>query len=268
MEKGVPIRAITRAISVLQAINRHESLTLMEIAQEARVPYPTACRIIQTLQVEGLVEREPDRKRYRPTALVHTLSHGFQSDDRLVTAARPHILALTRKISWPVTVTTRVGQKMMVRDSTHSLTSLTFNNYYPGYTLPILECATGRAYLAFCPDEERNNVIEGMKAIEGDGMDGADLLPFIGSGALIQDIREKGYATRGRNPFTENPGKTSSIAVPIFDSGALVGSLAVVFFAVAIKMERAIELFVDDLRRTADDIAADLAAGRQASRAA
>lgn len=260
MEKGVPIRSITRAITVLQAVNRHESLTLMEIAHEAQVPYPTACRIIQTLQVEGLIEREPDRKRYRPTALVHTLSHGFQVDDRLVNAARAHIAALTRKISWPVTVATRVGQKMMIRDSTHALTSLTFNNYHPGYTLPILECATGRAYLAFCPDDERANIIEGMKAIGDDSFEGADLIPAIESGAMIRDIRARGYAERGRNPFTANPGKTSSIAVPLYDGDQLVGSMAVVFFARALKMEKAVELFLDDLRRTADAVARDLAA--------
>lgn len=259
MEKGVPIRSITRAISVLQAVNRHESLTLMEIAQEARVPYPTACRIVQTLQVEGLIEREPDRKRYRPTALVHTLSHGFQVDDRLVTVARPRIAALTARISWPVTVATRVGQKMMIRDSTHALTSLTFNNYHPGYTLPILECATGRAYLAFCPEDERANIIEGMKAVGYETVEGADLLPMIESGAMIRDIQERGYATRGRNPFTANPGKTSSIAVPLFDGDQLVGSMAVVFFAMAIKMEKAVELFLEELRRTGEEISAALA---------
>jgi IclR family mhp operon transcriptional activator len=266
MEKGVPIRAISRSILVLQAINRHGALTLMEVAHEAKVPYPTACRIVQTLLVEGLVEREPDRKRYRPTALVHTLSHGFQSDDRLVATARPHIVALTKKIAWPVAVTTRVGQKMMVRDSTHSLTSLTFNNYYPGYTLPLLECASGRAYLAFCSENERENVLEGMHALEGDRPLGADVLPFFESGLMVKEIRSQGFATKGRNPYTENPGKTSSIAIPLFDGDDLVGSMTVIFFSVAMKMQKAVELFLPDMQRTAQDISASL--GKTARRAA
>lgn len=256
MEKGVPIRAVTRCISVLQSINRHGALTLMEIAQQAKVPYPTACRIVQTLQVEGLIEREPDRKRYRPTALVHTLSHGFQTDNRLVTAARPHLVGLTKKISWPVAIATRVGQKMMVRDSTHSLTSLTFNNYYPGYTLPLLECATGRAYLAFCSDAERDNILDGMKAIGSDEPAGAEVLPFFENGLLVQDIRTQGFATKGRNRYTENPGKTSSIAVPVFngEDGQVVGSLCVIFFSVAMKMEKAVETFLPDLKSAARSI--------------
>lgn len=254
MEKGVPIRAISRSLVVLQAINRHGALTLMEISHEAKVPYPTACRIVQTLLVEGMVEREPDRKRYRPTALVHTLSHGFQTDDRLVNVARPRMVTMTKKVSWPVAVTTRVGQKMMVRASTHTMTSLTFNNYYPGYTLPLLECASGRAYLAFCSEEERENILDGMRAIEGERPLGADVLPFFESGLMVQDIRSQGFATKGRNPYTENPGKTSSIAVPIFDGAQIVGSLTVIFFSVAMKMEKAIETLLPELRRTAEDI--------------
>ncbi len=257
MEKGVPIRAVTRSIAVLQAINRHGALTLMDIATEIKVPYPTACRIVQTLQVEGLIEREPGRKRYRPTALVHTLSHGFQTDDHLVTAARPHLVELTRQISWPVSLCTRVGQKMMVRDSTHSLTSLTFSNYYPGYTLPLLECASGRVYMAYCSQIERETVLEGLR-MEG-GPFGADVLPQFESGEMIELIREHGYATKGRNLYTENPGKTSSIAAPVFDGDRLVGTLSVIFFSASLKMPKAVEQFVPSLTQSARAISAALA---------
>ena len=75
MEKGVPIRSVSRSIAVLRAINQRGSLSMMEIARTASVPYPTACRIIQTLLHEGLVEQEPSRKNYRPTALVQSLAH-------------------------------------------------------------------------------------------------------------------------------------------------------------------------------------------------
>jgi IclR family transcriptional regulator, mhp operon transcriptional activator len=79
MEKGVPIRAISRGLAVLQAVNKHGGLTMMEIAQLSEVPYPTACRIVQTLLHEGMLEREAGRKRYRATASVLTLSSGFVS---------------------------------------------------------------------------------------------------------------------------------------------------------------------------------------------
>jgi IclR family transcriptional regulator, mhp operon transcriptional activator len=77
MEKGVPIRAISRGLAVLQCVNRHGALTMMEISQLSEVPYPTACRIVQTLLHEGMLEREPGKKRYRASPQVLTLSSGL-----------------------------------------------------------------------------------------------------------------------------------------------------------------------------------------------
>jgi IclR family mhp operon transcriptional activator len=128
MERGVPIRSLSRGIAVLQAINRGNSLSMTEIARTSEVPYPTACRIVQTLVYEGLIEREPARKRYRPTSLTQTLAYGFQGDAHLVEVARAHLVELTRTLGWPVSLSTHVGHSMVIRDSTHSLTALTFNN--------------------------------------------------------------------------------------------------------------------------------------------
>jgi IclR family mhp operon transcriptional activator len=260
MEKGVPIRSICRAISVMQAINRHGSLSLMAIAKEAEVPYPTACRIVQTLLFEGLIEREPARKRYRPTALVHTLSHGFQDDNRLVLAARGPIVELTKKIGWPISICTRVGSRMMVRDSTHALTSLTLSNYYPGYTLPILECAAGQAYLAYASEEERATVLAGLRSLAEEQQVGLEMLSLFETGFMVEEVNRLGYATKGRNRYTENPGKTSSIAVPIFEGGELAGSLSLIFFASAMKIEEAARRYLDDLSQAAREIGANVAA--------
>ena len=46
MEKGVPIRSVSRSIAVLQTVNRMKSLSLMEIARAVDLPYPTAFRIV------------------------------------------------------------------------------------------------------------------------------------------------------------------------------------------------------------------------------
>lgn len=257
-DKGVPIRAISRGLAVLKAINRGGSLSMMQIAQQSSVPYPTACRIVQTLLDEGMIEREPARKRYRPTALVQTLSLGYQATDHLVTTARPHIVALCNKVSWPISIAARTGNSMIVRDSTHQLTSLTLSNYYPGFTLPLLECSTGKCYLAFCPDEERETILSGLRKLQGSADKLAALL--LHKGALIDDIRAKGYATQVRNLYTATPGKTSSIAVPLFDNGRVVGSMALIFFASAMSMDEALRQYVGDLKATAQTISAALSA--------
>ncbi len=255
-DKDGSIRAISRGLRVLQAINRGGSITMMQICRQAEIPYPTACRVIETLIKEGMVEREPARKRYRATALVRTLSVGFQDEDALVAVARPHIVALCHKHGWPISIATRVGHSMMVRDSTHKLTSLTFHYYAPGYTLPIIECSTGKAYLAFCDEDERASILSGLKRIDGPAERLAGLL--LHDDTMLSAIRAKGYAMQARNSYTAVPGKTSSIAVPLFKGEQICGSLALIFFAAAMPMARAETMFADDLRATADAISADL----------
>lgn len=266
MADTLPIRSISRAIAVLQAINRGRPLSMMEIARASEVPYPTACRIVQTLLHEGLIEREPARKHYRPTALVQTLAHGFQGQGLLVRAARPHIVALTRELGWPVSVTTPVGASMILRDSTHALTSLTFSNYFPGYALPILGCAAGLAYLAYATAEEREGILRGLELLNPAPLSHA--LALMRSAETIADIRRKGHATMTHTLFTENPGKTSSIAVPVPGAEGIAGVLTLAFFASAIRMEEALNRFEAPLKRCAQQVAADLAAREEADSAA
>lgn len=255
-DKDGSIRAIARGLRVLQVINRNGSVTMMQICRQAEIPYPTACRVIETLIKEGMVEREPARKRYRATALVRTLAVGFQDEDAVVAVARPHIVALCKRHGWPISLATRVGHSMMVRDSTHKLTSLTLANYSPGYTLPIIECSTGKAYLAFCSEDERRAILSGMSRLDGPAERMAAML--LHDDALLSGIRARGYATQARNAYTAVPGKTSSIAVPLFSGDQIAGCIGLIFFAAAMPMARAEATFVDDLQATARAISAEL----------
>lgn len=254
MERSVPIRSVSRSIAVLQAINRGEWLTVMEISKAVDLPYPTTFRIIQTLMHEGLVACEASCKRYRVTALVQSLALGYADRGNLIELARPRMVALTQQHAWPVSLTTHVGRSMIVRDSTHTLSSLTFCNYSPGYSLPLLECASGHAFLANVGTEERLSLLAGLEAYERR----TPLLDMFKSERLVQNIRENGYATWERNPHSQFPGKTSSIAVPLFEHGAVAATLTLVFFASAMPMAEAVKRYAGDLKQTAAQITAAL----------
>jgi IclR family mhp operon transcriptional activator len=258
-ERDGNVRSISRGLAVLQAINRGGSVSMMEVCRHADIPYPTACRIVQTLIDEGFVEREPARKRYRPTAMVRTLAMGFQDEDNLVAVARPHIVELTRMLGWPISITSRVGSMMMLRDTTHKLTSLTLHNHVPGFTLPIIESSSGKTYLAWCDSEERDGVLQGLRQMDGPAERMAVLL--TSNERMLDDIRAKGYGTQARNAYTPQPGKTSSISVPLFNDQRVVGAMVLIYFASAITMAEAETRYVPSLKETARLISAEMGAG-------
>lgn len=251
MEQGVPIRSISRCIAVLKAIDRGGSLTLIEVARCSGLAYPTAVRTIQTLIHEGLVECEPDRRSYRSTPLVQTLSQGFHDHDRMVSTGRRHIAALTRKVGWPVSITTRVGRFMMLRDSTHALTSATFDLDAPCFVMPLLECAAGLVYVAHAGAVELDDIhacLEQNDAGES----------FVSAGSMRR-IREDGYATREQGQNTLSAGRTSAVAVPLRDHGRLAGALELAYFVASTTVGESLER-LRSVQATADAIAASLAA--------
>jgi len=254
--KEQPIRSVTRALHVLQAINRHGALTMTQISRAVNLPYPTTCRVVYTLLSEGVIERETSRKYYRPTALSQSLSCGYQPRVRLVAIARRHIEKLTKETGWPVSLASRVGAVMVIQDSTHSLTTLTFSDYHPGYSLPILSSASGMAYLAFTDAEERHDIIEQVKrsSIDDDDMS----LISQTQDNHFDMIKEDGYASFIRNPHTKDPGKTSSIAVPLYHNDKVVGSMTLIFFSTSLRVTEAYDKYRDQIIEAQNNINRDL----------
>ena len=258
MRKGVPIRSVSRAIEILQIINRHGSPTIMEIQKESGLPYATVFRMIMTLQHEGLIACEQARKRYHPTELVWSLGTGFQQHDLLVARGRPILAELTANFLWPVALSVRVGSRMVVKDSTHTQTTQTFINYYPGYSLPLLGCGAGRAYVAFCPKEEREIIFNAAR----DSLDEATLygLQIVEDDSFLESVRQQGYATHARLQHNETPGKTSSLAVPIFVDGVVRACLAIIYFENAMSSGEAAEKYVTPLKEAAERMGAAVSA--------
>jgi IclR family mhp operon transcriptional activator len=262
VEQDAPIRSISRALAILRVINRKGSLSLTEIAKTVNLPYPTALRIVRTLVDEGVIEREPTRKWYRPTALIQSLAYGFQNNDQLVMVARPHIVALTEKVHWPISIVTPVGNVMVVRDSTSTMTPFTFNHYYPGWQVPLAVSASGRAFLANASAEVRHELIAYYEAHGSEG-EVATLRAFERQGEADR-IQSLGYATAARNAYSASPRRTSSVAVPLFQEDMLLGSLTMVFFSAAMPLDVAVERFVSSLQTVAAAIGADMAAAQKA----
>src|ERR1700730_15661246 len=71
-----PIRALTRGLDVLTALNRLERAAINTLAATVRLPRTTTYRILETLRLAGYVDRDAHDDCYRPTIMVRALSDG------------------------------------------------------------------------------------------------------------------------------------------------------------------------------------------------
>ena len=73
-------------------------------------------------------------------------------------------------------------------------------------------------------------------------------------------ILEDGYASFIRNPHTKDPGKTSSIAVPLYRNDELIGAMTLVFFSTSLRVADAFGKYKKLLFETQANINRDLVA--------
>lgn len=258
VEKGVPIRSVSRALAMLRQINRDKTMNMKELAEAIAVPYPTAVRLVQTLIYEGFIERQATRHHYQVTDLAKSLSCGIDYPEDIVRIGRPYITDLTEKTGWPLAIARRVGAFMVIQDSTHSLTTLTLSEYNPGFALPIHASASGLLYLAHCKPKTRSQILKSLdnRFINNRSAE-LNLLSTADDG-IFEKVLHDGYAMYQYNPFTKDKGKTSSLAVPIIQNGEFIGALALIFFVAAMKGEQAVAKYLPSLKEAARAISNDL----------
>jgi IclR family mhp operon transcriptional activator len=224
------VRSLERGLALLVAMNRRKLASVSDLAKDTHLPRPTVYRLLDTLSEAGFVSRESATDRYRPTHGVRSLSDGFLDDEWVTEIAAPMMAEFTRDHVWPVSLFTFEAGKMLVRDTTHRLSSLSIDYGMVGKRMAMLRTAGGLAYLAFCPDNERKVILdllaqsdepEDQQARENQMLDG-----------LFKAIRAKGYATQER---VINP-KAASISVPIIVGRKVHGCMSLIFIASALTM--------------------------------
>jgi IclR family mhp operon transcriptional activator len=241
-----PIRALMRGLDALAVLNHRDGATVSEVASAIKLPRTTTYRILETLCEAGYVFRDTADDRYRLTILVRTLSDGFDDEAWVSQIARPVLHDLGRDIVWPVSIATLSGTSMMVRETTDHRSPLAVERYAAGFRVPLLTSAAGRAYLAWCPEPERQALLDILSRSARE----EDKLSRNPSemGRILNEARSQGYAAaiRARRVSDE-----VSLAVPVRTGDRVLACLSVRFSANAVPMKAAQERFLPRLAAAA-----------------
>ncbi len=244
-----PVRSLIRGLDILQALNRRNGATVTEVAEDTSLSRGTVYRMLETVREAGYVYRDAADARYRLTILVRGLSDGFSDESWISEIAKPRIEALCKKVIWPIAVATIHGTSMLVRETTDKNSPLAMRRLSGGFRFPLVASSAGQVYLAFCPEEQRETLLDVVSRSDTHPADVLARNPKL-MRKILSDVKQKGYATTTRPHIND-----SSIAVPVLPHGRVIGAISLRYIDSAMSVATAVDKYLGDLKETAKDIA-------------
>lgn len=254
-----PIRAIERGVSVMRALEKSGSASLHELHIATKLHRTTLLRILLTLEQQGLVRRGMGDGLYRNTFQLRRMTDTLDEFDRLAEIAGPVLGALCAKVKWPSDLAVRNGNCMELKETSRQQTPFMVNRDEVGYRVSIPLTAIGRAYLAFCPDTERDEIITTLQK-SGHPADNLVHEPRKLK-TMLDETKRQGYAARDQTYRGGNytDGKffddgLNAIAVPLQTEDSVLGCINLLWVRQAVPSDKFVAENLDHLRIAADEI--------------
>lgn len=261
---------VSRALTVLEALGHAPVMQVREIAAACELPKSSVVRLLTQLEDAGYAEQLSRAAGWRATSRVLNLSRNFRRSDIITEAARAPMRAFTARYRWPVFIGIPEGIEMLVRFGTVEESPLAIDAPAHNAKTPFLLSALGQAYLAFCPDTERDAIIEKLaqtrRASNRLARNKVDLEPALAT------VRERGYAitdeatrriTMNISPRAlEGRKHATGLAVPIILDDHVLGALSLRYFRSALPDTEAAKRFLEPLHELTDEIAEAASAHR------
>lgn len=188
---GEEVTALARGLTVLRAVAAADApLSNRELTEMTGIPKPTVSRITATLVGAGFLFRLPDSERFVLTSSVLELSNGFLRNFDIRARARPFLIALAERTALSVHLAVRDRLDMVVIDAIRPRSAVLVSRLEIGSRMNLSRTAIGRAYLAALEAPEREKLLIGLQAAEGDDWG------HVGSRleSALQETIERGFA--------------------------------------------------------------------------
>jgi IclR family pca regulon transcriptional regulator len=209
------IEALSKGLQILGLFTETRiSLKMTEISELTGIPLPTVFRLLATLQLDGYVERRPD-KSYHPGVAVLTLGTAAVRSSGLVQSAEKPLRELAEltgeTVNLGVLLDDRVLYVARIRNA-----DLIAANIQVGSTLPAVHTSLGKVLLAALSDEELTASLGPESFREGIGPNATPDL--AGLRRQLAEIRQVGYAVQDE----ELSVGLRSVSAPVLGEGGRV----------------------------------------------
>ena len=242
-----PIRALSRGLGILRELNQFNGASVTDIAKKVELPRTTSYRILETLCISGYAIRDKNDDLYRLTSQVRSLSDGYNDETWIKNIAKPLLDNLGKELVWPLAISTFSGNSMLVRETTDKSSPLALNRYTPGIRVSILGSASGRIYLTFCEENEKEALLSLLKNSPDEANNIAKDKHIITK--IIARIRKDGFTIMDDARSSE-----ISMAVPIFSERKAIGAIVMRFIRSAIKTDQAVQKYIPLLKKASKEL--------------
>ncbi len=162
------VAALSRGLLLLDAFTRNDrSLGNGELANRTNFTKSAVSRLTYTLALHNYLTFDPRSREYRLGPRAIRLGAVALATTNVRTVALPLMQQLATGSHFNVGLGTRDDLQMVYTDAAEG-DALVGLKLFPGSRIPIATSAMGRAYLATCPPEEREAILDRLRSRYGD----------------------------------------------------------------------------------------------------
>jgi IclR family transcriptional regulator, acetate operon repressor len=243
--------AALRSLHVMEFVaNSDRAVSLTEIMQAVQLPKPTVFRILSTLEEAGMLQREPDAKRYVPGERLANLSANVLLHSPYRSARRAILEELVEKLGETCNLTIPNGAYVMYLERVESSWPLRIS-FHAGSKVPLYASASGKLFLAYSQKRQRDRLLTSAPLIAHTKNTLTTLRELENEFAKI---RRLGYAVDDEEYL---PG-ICCLAVPILnDQDRVIAAVSAHGPTTRMNAEQAVE-FLPTLKEAAEQVAQTL----------
>lgn len=251
------VRSAERILYIIQFLNQENGVTANHMAMATQISRAATHRMLETLRTLGFVRKDGEGKYWLEPQIL-SLSSGYSDDRELTDRLSPILHEYSEQIQWPLSVSTRAGNAMVIRASTDLESAVAARRrLVAGWPMPgLLNSAAGNVFLAFSDQATRDGLIdmianEDESAISGDAQRQS-------LGERLDAVAASGYVNVTHAVTWNWVDRTSAMGVPIHVSERLFGALSMRYFRARLSDSEAVEQFLEPLQLAAVKIGAAL----------
>src|SRR5712692_3839119 len=258
MPKPETMRGLERGLQVLEALESNPISSLHDLHLATGISKPSLLRVLHTLERFGLISRRLGDGRYRASTNFTRMPRRQVRYDRVAEAAAPVLDRLCQRISWPSDLMVPAGDHMLIAETSQTHTPFLIKAGGIGRNVNGLLSAVGRVYLAYCPDKEREQILQRLRKSEKP----EDRLAHEPRRLekILGETRQRGYGIRdpgfiggfyGTAPQDDG---LAAIALPLLDRNRVHGSINILWVKTAFTIEDFAGRHLTDLKAAAREI--------------